>query len=1092
MLKITKPIWLIVFLCVLISPAAIIAAGETVLPILGKEQVPQTGENKVRFPCLTPAAENIIDLGLTRKNSWSLPEQALSAAFLDTIKILVLRFNFQSETPDNPNTTGGGRIDLSDPLANPTDSAIYYNAVGHFVDPPPHNSNYFDAHLKALRKYYETVSEGKLTLSWDIFPPSLDSAYTLPQQMSYYGRCSFDSVVIGLENYFVDCINVADAASPQIVFSNYQSIFLFHAGSDRQNDIGFPETCNDLFTGFISFGDSVLVDNDSTSVRSALLLPEKASQDNRGTALNAVIAHEFGHQLGLVDLYSTANFLSQLGDFELMDNNGFGTGIDFGFDVGQIFGAIPLFPSAWSRAHLGFVDVVDFRQDSDLKIVAAEVISSGIKVARVPISENEYYLLENRIVEADGKQTGLLADSLTSVFQYPVDFQKNFSGEYDFLMPGSGLLIYHVDEGVAGLDYDDDGLNNFDDNDLQWDPSRKFITLVEGDGVINFGGYYRAGFGSAGDMYRDDRNTSFTPNTNPPSTDNSGNNTRVRITEISRDTITTVQGLIRMDSVIIANLEFDGKAAGFPVRAGYPAFGLNPIADDIDKDGTPEFIFASGANLNVATMDGQNFLRQYTNCIACPTFQDTAFSSVSTGTVHLLPLYAHTFGDTITASPVVGEFPADDTNKFVAVGVKESAVRGRIMTYKLADINSDGIADSRPTSIPGQPIALVFGKQLWALVSDGTIWRQSSFTGSADQVAEFPNDEYHGIALLDTTLLLLAGDVNETNLYYINIFDTNVVRADTVPLGDYYTLGPVVADMNLDGLPELVTFTEDGNGLLLTIDTTVFPPVYTTLAQKSTGLNFTSNPVISDFDLDGYPDIIIGGTGAVYSFNFELTLKTDFPIEPSDKFTNDDVIAAPISADIEAGGAAEVIFPSETGNIYSFGSEASFGFPLSAGELGAGSPVYTADANTGKLGFLGADGWFYLWDVARDTSKNFWPMGGQNPAGTYVFDQGTLTSPAPFTTSFDKERFFNYPNPVTTGSTTIRYYLGQDARSVTLKIFDLSGREVHTLSGGTSGQIDNIVIWNCADVTPGVYRCVIEVNYDGPIETAFTDIAVIR
>ncbi|MGH8015826.1 MAG: hypothetical protein ACREBV_06510, partial [Candidatus Zixiibacteriota bacterium] len=583
----------------LIPPVAVKAAGGKVFPVLGKERLPENKDNKVRFPCLTPSVEDVIDLGLNRASRWSLPKQALSAAFLDTIKILVLRYNFQFETVDNRNSTGRGQLDLSRPLANPTDSAIYYNAVGHLVDPPPRDSQYFDAHLRALRKYYEHVSEGKITLSWDIFPPARDSVYTLPQPMSYYGPCNFDSVVIGLENYFIDCISLADSVSTEIVFANYESIFLFHAGSDRQNDIGFPETCNDLFTGFISFGDSIAVDGGATYVRTALILAETASQDNRGTALNAVIAHEFGHQLGLVDIYSTYNFLSQLGDFELMDNNGFGTGIDFGFDVGQIFGAIPLFPSAWSRAHLGFVDVVDYRQNADLRLVAAEVVSSGIKIARVPISENEYYLLENRIVETDGKQTALLADSATSVFQWPVDITKNFTGEYDFLMPGSGLLIYLVDESVAGLDYDNDGVNNFDDNDLQWDADKKFLTLIEADGIINFGGYYRAGFGREEDMYRDDRNTSFTPNTNPPSTDNTGNNTRVRITDISRDTLTTVPSVIYLDSVILADLEYDGRTSGFPVRAGYPTFPLNPVADDIDNDGTPELIFASGTNLNV-------------------------------------------------------------------------------------------------------------------------------------------------------------------------------------------------------------------------------------------------------------------------------------------------------------------------------------------------------------------------------------------------------------------------------------------------------------------------------------------------------------
>ncbi len=1066
-------------------PATLWAAGGKVMPIIGTQTVPQSGENKVRFPCLTPPAVDVIDFGLARKSRWSLPEQALSAAFLDTIRILVLRFNFQNETSDNPNTTGSGRMDLRDPLANPTDSTNYYNAVGHLVDPPPHNSQYFDAHLRALRKYYETVSEGKLTLSWDIFPPAGDSTYTLPQPMSYYGICNFDSVVIGLERYFIDCINVADSVEPGIVFTNYQSVFLFHAGSDRQNDIGFPETCNDLFTGFISFGDSIVVDSGAAYVRSALLLPETASQDNRGTALNAVIAHEFGHQLGLVDIYNTNNFLSQLGDFELMDNNGFGTGIDFGFPVGQIFGAIPLFPSAWSRAHLGFVNVVDYRQDSDLRIVAAEVISSGIKIARVPISENEYYLLENRIVEADGKQTALLADSTTSVFQYPVDLQKNFSGEYDFLMPGSGLLIYLVDEGVAGLDYDGDGLNNFEDNDLQWDPDRKFITLIEGDGIINFGGYYRAGFGRAEDMYRDDRNKSLTPNTNPAATDNTGNNTRVRLTDISRDTITTVQGLVYLDSVITAKLEFDGKAAGFPVRAGYPEFGLNPIADDIDRDGTPELIFASGTYLNVATLYGQNFLRKFTNCTTCPIFGDTAYSSVSPGESHQLPLYAHTFGRTITASPVTGDFGLVNTNKYIAIGTEQP----RIHLYELADAGQDGIADEVVTAfVPsGVPIALAFGRELWALTNDGSVYRKSTLAGNFFLIDTLPNAEYHGIAQFDSSLVLLAGDSSETKLYYI----LGNVSVDSVPLGDYYTLGPVLADMNLDGLPELVTFTADGWGLLLTIDTTISPAAFSILAERNLGFRFTTNPIVGDVDLDGYPEVIIGGQNAVYAFTGELILKMDFPIEPSDKFTGDDIVAAPITADIETGGVPELIFPSLTGNLYSFGSEATFGFPLSAGEFGAGSPVYTSDSIIGKLGYLGADGWFYLWDVAKDTTKNFWPMGGHDAAGSYVFDQSFLPSPAPLTASLPDEQFFNYPNPVTDGATTIRYFLGQSASTVSLKIFDLSGLEIYAMTG-TTNRGDNELSWNCDDITPGVYRCVIEANFDGPTETAFTDIAVIR
>ncbi len=1052
-----------------------------------KERVEASGENKVRQQCLTPDAEYIIDLGLKRKNKWSLPEHALAADFLDTLNILVLRFNFQYETIDDPNTTGRGRMILDDPFVNAADSAAYYDMVGHLADPPPRDSLYFDAHLRALQKYYETVSEGKITLSWDIFPPANDSLYTLPQPMNYYGKCSFDSVITGLENYFIDCIQLADTVSPEIVFSNYQSIFLFHAGSDRQNDIGFPETCSDLFTGFISFGSTIPVDNNTTFVQNALMLPETASQDNRGTALNAVIAHEFGHELGLVDLYNTGTFLTQLGDFALMDNNGFGTGLDFGFTVGQIFGAIPLYPMAWSRAHLGFVEVVDYRQNADLRIVAAEVISNGIKIARIPISENEYYLLENRLVDTDGKETALLADSATSVFQYPVDLQKNFTGEYDNLMPGSGLLIFHIDEGVAALDYDNDGQNNFDDNDLQRDPNRRFIRLVEADGIVNFGGYYRAGYGREEDMYRDDRNNSFTPNTNPPSIDNSGNNSRVRLTEISRDSMTTAQGLIYYDSVITANLEIDGRSPGFPVRAGYPVFGLNPIVDDLDRDGTPELIVASGTNLNVITLDGQNFLRQYTGCATCPIFEDSAFSSVTPGVAHVLPLYAHTFGDTITTSPVTGDFGMVDSNKFVAVGVKDNSGFHYVSVYQLDDTDQNGIATASFDTTTGIPIALSFGRFLWILTDNGTIQRKDSLSGGLRTIGNFSNSQYHGIALLNDALLLLAGDSQETKLYYA---DTAIT--DSVFLGDNYSFGPVLADFDGDGMPELAAFTEDGYGILLTIDTTVVPFDYQVLASGNTGFRFTSNPIAGDVDLDGYPDIIIGGQNAIYAFNRELRLLTDFPYEPSDRFPTDEVIAAPIMANIEAGGQSEIIFPTLTGNIYSFAEQASFGFPLSAGEIGAGSPVYVSSGMSGKLGYLGADGWFYLWDVAADSTRNFWPMGGSDPEGTYVFNQTILPSPKPQSAGLPKERYYNYPNPVLDGQTTIRYYLGQDASSVSFKIFDLSGVEVAAMSGDVTGGIDNEIIWNCNNVTPGIYRCVMEVDFGGSTETAFTDIAVLR
>ena len=1052
------------------------------------------GDNPVLHRCLTSEITDLrkqLGLELPRENPWSLPTTALADGQQAIVRVLVLRFNFQYETIDDPNTTGRGVMDFTRPLANPTDSAEYYNRVGHWIDPPPHNADYFNAHMQALEKYWTQVSEGHIELDWTIFPAGNDSAYTLPQQMSYYGRC--DSVVIGLEDYFEDCIRLADTAhligvgDPNIDFSQYDAIILFHAGSDRQNDIGFPVTCSDLFTGYIKFGDSIAVDGGAKYIRNALLMPETSSQDNRATALNAVLAHEFGHQLGLVDLYRTDNFLSQLGDFSLMDNNGFSTGIDFGFETGQVFGAIPIYPDAWSRAYLGYVPVVDFRQGSDIRVVAAEVASSGIKIARVPISENEFYLIENRLQETDGAATAALADSLTNVIQGPVNFNKQFTGEYDFLTPGSGMLIYHVDEGVAGLDNDGDGMNNFEDNDLQNNPMRKFVTLIEGDGLVNFGGYYRAGYGRAEDMYRDDRNQSFTPNTNPPSIDNSGNNTRVYLTDITRDTVRApgARDVTYLDSVMLFDLEIDKLAAGFPARVGAPVFGLSPIAEDLDGDGSQEVIVTSGRYVSVITETGGNWLLDVVDtCAACPRFEDSAFASVHPGRPHQMPLF-YRAGNTITAQPVVGTFGVDPT-KLIAVANQTTQSSGQVTFVLPLDDNNNGLAEPVGSIVgtAGVPIATTFSDFFYALTDSGYVYQFDNGNAASDTFM-VQDDQYHGLCQIGMRPTVMSGDSLHTRISVLG------ASPSSFELPRYYNWGPVVADMDRDGQPELIAASPDGWIIYVTVDTTGATPAFAILEERQTEFAFTANPVVGDVDLDGYPDLVIGGRNGIYSFDQRITLKTDFPIEINDRYPWDSVIAAPIQAELNDAGLPETVFPTGIGNIYSYGLDETYGFPLSGGELGVGSPVVFRNGASGKLGYLGLDGWFYAWEISTDTMRNYWPMYGHDARGSFSLPGDAVGAPKQFSDKFFDKQFYNYPNPVTGGVTNFRYFLGEEASKVQLTVYDLSGKEVTSLSG--SGFLgENELLWQCGDITPGVYRCRIEVQFTGESRVGFTDVAIIR
>jgi hypothetical protein len=166
-----------ILILLLVFSAALTAVAEDKLLIGTKDRLePVPGDNRVERRCLAPRTVSRGLLPLDREKPWSLPKAALAADFSDTINVLVLRYNFQYETTDDPNTTGRGHMNLTR-LETVQDTLGYLDSMGHFIDPPPHDSAYFDAHMRALRLYWETVSDGKITLTWEVYPPLADSVF---------------------------------------------------------------------------------------------------------------------------------------------------------------------------------------------------------------------------------------------------------------------------------------------------------------------------------------------------------------------------------------------------------------------------------------------------------------------------------------------------------------------------------------------------------------------------------------------------------------------------------------------------------------------------------------------------------------------------------------------------------------------------------------------------------------------------------------------------------------------------------------------------------------------------------------------------
>ena len=204
-----------------------------------------------------------------------------------------------------------------------------------------------------------------------------------------------------------------------------------------------------------------------------------------------VYAHEFGHILGLPDLYdrNDANGGSEgIGNWCLMAGgswNGWA-------------GETPAHMSAWCKQEMGWVDpiVLDVNQIG-LNIPEAENNAYAVKIFEDDYHWNRYFLIENR------QMIG-----------------------YDSGLPSNGLMIYHVDENKRW------GSNRWSSGSVNDDHLHKFIDIEAADGNEDMdNGVNR---GDDGDPFPgSSNNIDFSSNSNPSSNRYSGEETDVIITSIS-------------------------------------------------------------------------------------------------------------------------------------------------------------------------------------------------------------------------------------------------------------------------------------------------------------------------------------------------------------------------------------------------------------------------------------------------------------------------------------------------------------------------------------------------------------------------------
>jgi immune inhibitor A len=351
----------------------------------------------------------------------------------------------------------------------------------------------------SLKQFYNRASYGTLTLVTLNLPSSLGWK-TLPHNRAYYtvngGHNSYGmgSYPNNSQGMCEDMLNLVD---PYVNLSNYDNnaddtvdgIIIVHSGRGSELSLDTLDMWSHKWEITPQLKDGVYI-------KYYCVDPEYRYVVNDLTV--GVFAHEFGHILGLPDLYDYGGYngLSYgLGYWSLMAYGGWNGNLG-GND--SLAGSSPAFLDAWCRTKLGFVRATNI--PCFVQNVHIPAVEDSAKVFRLwtygDTTSLEYFLAENR----------------QSIFT-------------DTALHAFGLMIYHVDENMQ------DSVN-----DCQWWPTQPsayhyMVALEQADNQYHLE-HLTNGMDQF-DPFATTANSSFGYNTVPSSRNYYNNDTHVSMPFIS-------------------------------------------------------------------------------------------------------------------------------------------------------------------------------------------------------------------------------------------------------------------------------------------------------------------------------------------------------------------------------------------------------------------------------------------------------------------------------------------------------------------------------------------------------------------------------
>ena len=288
---------------------------------------------------------------------------------------------------------------------------------------------------RSMAAFYNEVSYGKFTVAagpsgvQDWVKVGHTAAYYAPNLTSSGNANTGTAVAQFVHDAVVAAIAAGYKFAPydQAGTGKVPVVDVVHAGRG-QEDGGGPNAIWSNRSSFSGNGLAPIIADGGVVIDDYVVEPElQLAGTTNAPSTIGVFCHEFGHAMGLPDLYDTDYTSYGVGNWSVM---GYGV-----YNLISRSGDCPAHFDAWCKMKLGWVSPINYTLNyQNVQFPYAASNAFAARLWKDGLASQEYYLVENR-----------------------------FKAGFDAGLPSSGLLIWHIDDSKGVK-------NDNSDNRKEWFP----------------------------------------------------------------------------------------------------------------------------------------------------------------------------------------------------------------------------------------------------------------------------------------------------------------------------------------------------------------------------------------------------------------------------------------------------------------------------------------------------------------------------------------------------------------------------------------------------------------------------------------------